>query len=292
MVTLVIGASGLVGYEFYRQMRRDRGWRFTYRNWPVGGFMRLDATDRDGLHSALGSVRPDTIILPAGMSDVNRCESEPGPAARQNIGILKNTIDGVRENGLACRIAFFSSDYVFNGDSGPYCEGDSPDPVNQYGEMKLECERLLEGSGLRHIIIRTCGVFGWEPQRKNFCYRVLDSLGAGKELVVPEDQYYTPTYVADLVSAVLHLLGRGSGGLFHVAGPECLGRVSFARKIASSFGLPPHLIKGKPSREFPGLARRPLRAGLKMCRPEAKGIAMRPVHDALADMKARKSAEF
>ncbi|MFH0737707.1 MAG: NAD(P)-dependent oxidoreductase [Candidatus Micrarchaeota archaeon] len=281
---LVIGGSGLVGHALYQAKGVDAAWRFTYNLNRMDGMEHLDATDLGAVERMLATVSPATIILPAAMSDVNRCETDPA-SLRINTDIVENVITSAKRLAQDPLMVFFSSDYIFDGKSGPYSESDTPCPINAYGRMKLGCEKLISSSGFRHLIIRTSGIFGWEPQEKNFVYRVLKTLRAGKELILPSDQSYTPTYAKDLACAIRSLSEKNAEGVFHVCGAENIGRVSFAKRIASVFGLDGSLISGRPTSSFKDSAPRPLRAGLRTCRKGSAGVIVRGITDALEDMK-------
>jgi dTDP-4-dehydrorhamnose reductase len=290
MTTLVIGASGQVGYEFYRQNKQKDDWFYTYRSVKVDDFIQLDATDAERTEEVFSEIKPDTVILSAAMAWVDKCEKEPELARKNNVEALQNVLNSMKKHGGE-RMVFFSTDYLFDGKDGPYSENALFHPLNVYGKLKLECEQILEKSGLNYIILRTTGVFGWEKQGKNFLYRVFKNLGNNQPLVVPDDQYATPTYVKDLVSAAMKLLEGKNYGIFNVVGPEFMNRVELATKFANGFGFDASLISGKPTSEFTSVAPRPLRAGFKIDKIKSLGIKMRTVEEAVEDMKARKDED-
>jgi dTDP-4-dehydrorhamnose reductase len=290
MTSLVVGASGLIGYEFYRQNRGKKDWFYTYRNNKLDDFIQLDATDAAQTDAVVGKIRPDVLVLPAAMANVNLCEKEKETAYRNNVGIVRNCIAALKKTGKG-KIVFFSTDYLFDGKDGPYAEDARPNPINYYGKLKLMCEQELASSGLGYLILRTTGVFGWEKQRKNFLYRVLDTLGAKKELVIPNDQFATPTYVRDLVAAAMRLLELGKSGIYNIVGPEFVARDALAKRFAAFFGLETSLILAKPTSSFNDLAPRPLKAGFKAGKIAELGIRMRGIDEALRDMQARKAED-
>lgn len=285
MSSLVIGASGLVGYEFYRECGEQDKWHFTYRSKKLHDFIQLDATNAGAVSEIVGELEPSLIILPAAYANVNGCETDKELAHKNNVGIVKNVLDAAGGNA---KLVFFSTDYLFNGKSGPYDEEAAPHPLNYYGKLKLECEKLIVSSGKPHLIVRTTGIFGWEAQKKNFLYRVMDTLGAGKPLELPNDQFANATYVRDLVAATLELLDMKKSGVYNVAGSEIFSKEQLAREYAGFLKLNTSLIVGKPTTAFPSIAPRPLKGGLKIGKIEALGIRMRKVKDALADMMKRK----
>lgn len=291
MSTLVVGASGLIGYEFYRQNKERNDWHFTYNTHKLKGFMHLDATNQSEVYDVVNKIKPKTLILPAALSNVNRCEVEHEIAYKNNVGIVKNFINALNNNSVRAKIVFFSTDYLFDGTSGPYSEDSQPNPINFYGKLKLMCEKEIISSGLDYLIIRTTVVFGWEMQRKNFLYRVIDTLKRNRKLFVPNDQYGNPTYVRDLVYAVDFLLEKGYSGVYNVVGDEYINRESFAKKIALFFGLDENLIVGKPTSYFKNVAPRPLLGGLKNDKIHKIGITMKNVEEALSDMLKRKSED-
>ncbi|MFH2106767.1 MAG: sugar nucleotide-binding protein [Candidatus Micrarchaeota archaeon] len=292
MSFLVIGASGLVGYEFYRQNKSEKDWHYTYRNVAIRDFTKLDANDKKELDSVMQTFSPSTVIVPAAMAYVDGCEKDPETAQRNNVGVIENILESM-EKYSAKRIVFFSTDYLFDGKNGPYSEDSKPNPINVYGKLKLECEQKIINSGFDYLIIRTTGIFGWEKQGKNFTYRLRNTLSSGKELVVPNDQFANYTYVRDLVSATLALLKKNANGIFNVAAPEVIDRETLAKRMAPFFifNLNSNLIKGVPTSSLNGVAPRPMNGGLSIDKIISMGIRMMNLEDALKDMIARKKED-
>lgn len=253
-------------------------------------FLKLDATNQEELDEALDKLKPELVIVPAAMPNVNKCEQEPELSHKNNVELIENVITTMKKYD-GRKIVLFSTDYLFNGKNGPYSEDETPNPLNIYGKHKLECEKEIIASGLDYLIVRTTGIFGWEKQRKNFMYRVIDTLNRKEDLIIPNDQFANPTYVKDLVSATMILLKEGKNGIFNVAGPEIMERETLARRIARFYNLDESHIIGQPTSYFRGLANRPLNSGLRIDKIRSLGICMRTVEQALEDMKIKKSEE-
>src|SRR5262249_48643209 len=136
------------------------------------------------------------------------------------------------------------------------------------------------------LVVRTSWVYGPERQGKNFAYQLARTLTEGRSLVCPSDQRSSPSYGPDVARAVVQLVEQGRSGLVHVAGPEGLDRVAFARALAESVGLESRLISGKITAELAQGAPRPLSGGLLTPRLDAwlPGV-MRPLDGALADFR-------
>jgi dTDP-4-dehydrorhamnose reductase len=232
----------------------------TYRHDPPAAAVQLDITDADAVRAAITRVRPRAVFLAAADAYVERCEREPEATRRVNVEAPRTIGELMAE--IDALLVVFSSEYVFDGTAGRYSEGDDRHPINEYGRQKCELEDIALATG-RGLVCRTSGVFGEDPKRKNFVCQLVDRLRAGQTFDVPSDQLVTPTYAPSLARAVVTLAQRGRTGVYHVAGPEVMGRVEFAELVAEAFGLDRSLIRPRATRELGLSAVRPERAGLR-----------------------------
>lgn len=289
---LVIGASGLVGTHLLRQLAQA-GLEVagTFWHFPQPGLWPLDVRDGRSVEELAASLRPQVIYVPAGFTHVDRCETEAPAAYAVNVAGLWNVIRAANRVG-AC-LVYFSSDYVFDGQAGPYDETAPPRPLSEYGRQKVLGELGVALLARDYLIVRTTVVYGWEVQGKNFVLRLLSSLREGKPLRVPHDQVGTPTYGPNLAAATIELAMSGGRGLFHIAGPERVSRYEFACAAARAFHLPAGLIQAVATAELGQAARRPLQAGLRVER--VQGVLSTPLlgyREGLAHMaSAREEAD-
>src|SRR5205807_4592801 len=113
---------------------------------------------------------------------------------------------------LGCTLIHFSTDYVFGLDESratPLDEESPPGPVSIYGLSKLAGEYLVRAICPRHLVIRTCGLYGvWGSGGKgsNFVESMLRRAAEGKPLRVVADQVCTPTYTVDVATALAALV--------------------------------------------------------------------------------------
>jgi dTDP-4-dehydrorhamnose reductase len=271
MKLLVVGASGLIGGNLLRAARENGHEALgTYAACPDPGLAHLELGDQAAAERILDEYQPDVVVCCAAWSWVDGCETSPERAFRDNVDLP------VRLAKLASarevRFVHFSSSYVFDGTSGPYDENAAPHPLSVYGRTKLESERqILEATGGTALIARTMGVYGEEFRRKNFVYQVVDRLRAGKEMVVPSDQYGNATHATDLAAMILLLLEkRIAGGVWNVAGPEpALARKDFALRIAREYALDEGLLRFVSTEELGQSALRPQQGGLRIERTVA-----------------------
>lgn len=282
LTALVVGASGQVGAALQRALPDATG---TYHTRPRQGLRRLDANDAKGLRRLLDETRATTLFFPAAQAGVDWCELHPAEAERDNLGPLAVALAVARERGVF--VVTYSSDYVFDGVAGPYVETDATHPISVYGHIKLRVEEMALAAGA--AVVRTTGVFGYEAgEPKNFVLRLVASLRRGERVRVPSDQLSTPTYSDDLAHASVLIADARAAGVWHVAGPDVLSRVDFARRAAAAFGVSDAGIDTMMTAALAQPAPRPLRSGLRCDKLRDRfGFAPRSVNDALADLRAR-----
>lgn len=252
----------------------------TYRSRALPGLRHLDASNADAVRRLLAETSATRIFFPAAEPHVEWCEAHPSEARARNLLPLRVTLEAARGIPLVS----FSSDYVFDGRSGPYAEDAETNPLSVYGRIKLEVERLTLAAG--QTLVRTTTVWGPElPPGKNFVLRLIASLRRGERVVVPADQVSTPTYARDLARAAMPL--PGTGGIWHLAGPQLLSRSDFARLVAREFALDESLVEPVPTSTLGQLARRPLHGGLRSERAlPAAAVPHRSLVVTLAELRA------
>jgi dTDP-4-dehydrorhamnose reductase len=262
---LVVGAGGQVGGALRRAL--GAGTVGTWRDPPPGGLVAdLEALGASpGLaDDLLGRSGASVVHIAAGMTHVDGCEDDPGRARLVNRDAPAALARAARSAGA--RTVYFSTEYVFDGRAGPYGEDDRVNPLSAYGRTKLEGEEAVRAEDSRSLVVRTTVVYGPEEHGRNFAYQLLGRLRRGETMAAAQDQVSSPTYNADLATAVIELVGGGAEGILHVAGPEIMDRATFARRLAAAMGLDPAAIRPVATSSLGQRAPRPLDAGLRVDR--------------------------
>lgn len=294
MRAFVVGGSGQIGGQLLRGLV-DRGHEAagSYATVPHPGLIRLDAAEPPGSLASLFMDRrpPDVLFYPAGFTWVDACERDPERAFLANCDQPLRLARSAKDVGA--RFVYFSTDYVFDGDSGPNAEEDPTHPLSVYGLSKRRAEvALLEELEDLALIVRTSWVFGPERQGKNFAYQAIRSARRGDPIVCPADQRSNPSYGPDVASAAIELIERGQNGIWHVSGAETIDRPAFARAILNAFELPTDRIVSKPTAELGQIAARPLSGGLETSKlARFLSRPLRTLDDALLDFRARVSPD-
>jgi len=292
---LVIGSNGLLGQKVAEQLVRGSAARITLasvEDVPVRDllsteYIRLDLTVRKDVREVVGTVNPDVIINCAAMTNVDACETERDMAWKINVSGVEHLVEAARGKGAT--IVHVSSDYVFDGKSGPYTEDDRPEPLSYYGKSKLASENALRTSGLPHFIARTMVLYGIAPGVKaNFALWLIKSLNAGQTVRIVDDQIGNPTLVDDLAFGLLRAVELGKSGVYNIAGRDIVTRFEFAVRLAKFFGLDPKLIHPIKTAQLRQPAARPLRSGLITLKAEVDlGLKPSTIEEGLAILKSQ-----
>lgn len=228
---LVTGATGQVGWELRRTLANlgevlpaDRS--------------SLNLSHPETLRPALRQLKPALIINAAAYTAVDRAEQEPEVARAINALAPAALAQAAAELGAA--LVHISTDYVFDGTKGaPYTEEDAPNPLNVYGQTKLEGEQAVQASGAPYLLLRTSWVYG--IRGRNFLLTMLRLARERQELRVVADQVGAPTWSRPIAEAIAQIVAQGrrdpvgylaeKAGLYHLTAGGSTTWYHFARCI-------------------------------------------------------------
>ena len=220
-----------------------------------GVYEEMDVTSLNSCKLILDQYKPDIIINTAALTNVDECEKSQDLCLSVNASSLLNYINYVKEYNT--HLIHISTDFVFSGSKGRYVEKDLCNPVNHYGLSKLESEKILLDSLSNATIIRTSLIYGNHDKSSNFLNWVKSSLDRNIRLKIVDDQYRTPTFVTDLVQAVLKILNMKKYGIYHISNGERLSIYQIVCNIAKYYGYNVNLINKISSKELNQEAQRP-----------------------------------
>ncbi|WP_267899526.1 SDR family oxidoreductase [Leptospira biflexa] len=227
---LVTGSNGFVG-SFFKKNMNPLTSVFTSRS-TADGTISLDLSKYEKLKIFFSEVNPKVLIHIAGNKDVNFCEKFPKDARQINVTATQYLVELCKQHGT--KFVYLSTDYVFDGKKGNYSEIDIPLPSSEYGKMKLESEKMIQSSGIEHIIIRSGALYG---QNGKFYQWAVNSLKEGIEIEALIDSFFTPTLLDDLYEITVKLLILNFNGIIHIVGKDKVSRYQMISKIADSLAI-------------------------------------------------------
>jgi dTDP-4-dehydrorhamnose reductase len=270
----LIGAAGQLGTDLQRVL--NDAVPLTHAE--------IEITEAGSIDRALSAACPEIVVNTAAYNLVDQAEEEPERAFAINE-------KGPRLLARWCRAAqvalvHVSTDYVFGADASrktPYAESDSPGPLGVYGASKLAGEQAVMEECPRHVIVRTCGLYGQAATRAkgNFINTMLRLANERDELRVVNDQHCTPSFTGDVAAMIAALIEKNQFGLYHVTNAGATTWYDLACETFRQMEISMRVIP-IPSSEYPTKARRPSYSVLDCTRAETvTEMRMPPWQEAL-----------
>jgi dTDP-4-dehydrorhamnose reductase len=266
---LITGSNGLLGQKLVSLLTQNPDIqliatsRGTNRLSFTDGYdyQEMDITNAEKVAEVIEKNRPDAIIHTAAMTNVDQCESEKELCWTMNVKAVEYLVKSCEKHNIF--LCHLSTDFVFDGEAGPYSEEDKPSPISFYGWSKYAAEEVAKRSKCPYSIIRTVLVYGItnDMSRSNIILWVKKSLEAQKPIKVVTDQLRTPTLAEDLALGCWLSVDKKAEGIFHISGKDFLTPYEMAVKTADFFGLDKSLISRVDSSNFTQPAKRPARTG-------------------------------
>ncbi|MEM3886355.1 MAG: dTDP-4-dehydrorhamnose reductase [Candidatus Methanomethylicia archaeon] len=260
MNLLVTGASGLLGSKLVKILI-DEGYTVYsgyFGNVPKSGLpVKIDVSDESYVEKVFEFSKPDVVVHAAALTNVDLCEIKKNEAWKANVIGTKNIVKFSKK--YHAFVVYVSTDYVFKGDKGMYCEDDTPEPINYYGYTKLKGEEEIKSSLEEYCIARTSVLYGSVPAsgKTNFALWIIDKLKKKEKINVVVDQYNSPTLNTNLAIMLSEIIERKLIGVYHLAGATRISRYDFAKIVAKAFNLDKSLITPTTSDKISWTAQRP-----------------------------------
>lgn len=262
---LVTGSNGLLGQklsDLYSTLteisfmatgvgenRHPLGEKLNYRS--------LDIRDKQAVWDLFNEFQPDCVIHTAAMTNVDQCELDHPACDALNVKAVDNIIEAC--NAVNAHLVHLSTDFIFDGTSGPYSEEAQPAPLSYYGHSKLIGEELVQKHAKHWAILRTVLVYGIvsDMSRSNIVLWAKGALESGKELNVVTDQFRTPTLAEDLAMGCRLAEQHQATGIYHISGKDFMSVFELVNRVADYWKLPKNQLKPSDSSGINQPAKRP-----------------------------------
>ena len=227
MKVLVTGVAGQLGHDVMNELAK-RGYEGigsdiaeSYNGIQDGTpvvsmpYVQMDITDKASVEKVLTEVNADAVIHCAAWTAVDLAEDEDkkdkvhavNAEGTQNIAAVCKKLDS--------KMVYISTDYVFNGQGEEPWQPDCKDyqPLNVYGQSKLDGELAVSRTLDKYFIVRIAWVFG--KNGNNFIKTMLKVGKNHDKLRVVNDQIGTPTYTFDLARLLVDMIETDKYGYYH-----------------------------------------------------------------------------
>ena len=266
---LVTGSNGLLGQKLTDISLADTEIELiatsvgANRNPQTSGYIyeEFDIRDKDRLVELVERYRPDAIINTAAMTNVDTCETEKDLCKALNVDAVSILISVCEKYNI--HLIHVSTDFIFDGEDGPYLENAEPNPLSYYGLTKLQAENLLISSSARWAILRTIIVYGIvsDMSRSNIVLWAKAALEKGEPINVVNDQWRMPTLAEDLALGCILAVKKQAEGVFNVSGKDMMSILEIVERVADYYNLDKSLINPISAESLNQAAKRPRRTG-------------------------------
>lgn len=272
---LITGSNGLLGqkliYNLLERNKKSSDWniiatskgenRIREKNGYT--YLSMDIANRTDVENVFGKYLPDVVINTAAMTNVDACESDRDGAKAMNADSVQYMVGALTTLKPDCHFIHLSTDFIFDGENGPYKEEDVPNPLSWYAETKLQGEKIVEASKLKWAILRTIIVYGIvdNMSRSNIVLWAKDALTKGQKINIVDDQFRSPTLAEDLAEGCVLCAEKGATGIFHVSGKDVMSVLELVYRVADFWKLDKSLVTPVKSETIKQPAKRPPRTG-------------------------------
>ncbi|KAA3644451.1 MAG: SDR family NAD(P)-dependent oxidoreductase [Bacteroidetes bacterium] len=267
---LVTGSNGLLGQKLVHLLKGEASAfnliatsKGANRISDTKGYIyeSLDITNEKEVKRVIGKHKPDVIIHTAAMTNVDECESKKELCRTLNVEAVKYLVSAAED----CEAHFIhlSTDFVFDGEDGPYKEDDIPNPLSYYGQSKLDAEKIVEKSKTSWAIVRTIIIYGIveDMSRSNIVLWAKSALEKKQVLNIVNDQFRSPVLAEDLAMGCILIAEKNAEGIFHISGKDVMSIVELVKRVATYYNLDDSYIHEISSKSLNQAAKRPPRTG-------------------------------
>ncbi len=288
MKVFVTGVGGQLGHDVMNELH-NRGHECVGSDvastcaHTAFSYIPLDITDKAAVLSTISEVKPEAVIHCAAWTAVDAAEDEENRDTVKAVNALGTQYLAEACKLSGCKMMYISTDYVFNG------QGDTPwepdcrefEPLNVYGQTKLDGERAVQNTLDKFFVVRIAWVFG-----KNGNNFIKTMLRLGKKydtMRVVCDQIGTPTYTFDLSRLLVDMIETEKYGFYHATNEG--GYISwydFAAEIFRQAGYTTNVLPVTTKEYGLSKAARPFNSRLEKSKLQKAGFAPLPTwQDAL-----------
>jgi dTDP-4-dehydrorhamnose reductase len=271
MKILITGSNGLLGQKLVYRLVEDTSVELIatargenrLRLQEGYTYVSMDISNDENVQAVIKAIKPDCIIHTAAMTNVDACESEQAACRKLNVDAVSYLVKAIENHSPQTHFVHLSTDFIFDGEDGPYDELATPNPVSFYGQSKLDAERVVQSSSISWAIARTIIVYGITDNmsRSNIVLWTKQNLEQHKPINVVTDQFRSPTLAEDLAEGCILIAKQKATGVYNLSGPVTYSILELVTIVADYFHLDKSYIQPVTSQSLNQPAKRPPRTG-------------------------------
>jgi dTDP-4-dehydrorhamnose reductase len=264
---LITGSNGLLGQKLVLLLKKNHSLLATSTGDNIINdkseytYASLDVTDKKSVENIFQSFKPEVVINTAAMTNVDACEDEKDKCYEINVKAVQTLTNLCQESNT--HLIHISTDFIFDGQLGPYKEDDLANPLSYYGKSKYQSELVLRESKAKWTILRTIILYGTADnlQRNNIVLWGRKALQQGQPLNIIDDQFRSPTLAEDLAQGCQLAFEKSAFGIFHISGKDIMSIFEMVERMADFYKCDKSNINKISSDTLNQKAKRPPKTG-------------------------------
>lgn len=267
---LITGSNGLLGQKILHKLRTNPNFDLIAtsqgenRVSVTEGYIyeSLDITSPNEVEAIFDKYQPDVVINTAAMTNVDACEDNKEQCWEINVKAVELLLNQAKKHN--CHLIHLSTDFVFDGEDGPYKETDKPNPLSYYAKSKVASEELLLKSEYKNTAIaRTIIVYGVGENlsRGNIVVWAKGAMEKQEPLTIIDDQFRSPTLAEDLADGCILIAEKKATGIYHLSGKDTMSILELVYRVADYYGLDKSCVTPIKTATLNQTAKRPPKTG-------------------------------
>ena len=238
---LITGSNGLLGQKLVHLLKQKNNVIASSKgaclisNQSDFSYQSLDITDENAIFETFEKYKPDAVINTAAMTNVDGCEDDKELCDKINVTAVEFLANACEQYNS--HLIHISTDFIFDGEKGPYAEDDKANPLSYYGLSKWKSEHIVQKSTCKWTILRTIILYGTAEnlQRNNIVLWGRKALKDGQELNIIDDQFRSPTLAEDLAEACRLVIEKQATGVYNASGKDIMSIYEMVERMADFY---------------------------------------------------------
>ncbi|MDG1916263.1 MAG: SDR family oxidoreductase [Flavobacteriales bacterium] len=264
---LITGSNGLLGQKLVHLLKEKNNVIASSKgsclisNQSDFIYHSLDITDEEAIFETFEKYKPDAVINTAAMTNVDGCEDQKELCDKINVRAIEYLSKACEQYDT--HLIHISTDFIFDGENGPYSEDDIANPLSYYGLSKWKSEKVLQDSSCKWAILRTIILYGTAEnlQRNNIVLWGRKALKEGQTLNIIDDQFRSPTLAEDLAQACRLVVEKQATGIYNASGKDIMSIYEMVERMADFYQCDKSQINRISSSTLNQKAKRPPKTG-------------------------------
>lgn len=230
---LIIGVDGLLGNYLFTKLSKYFKVLGTSRKKKSSNIFKFDILN-PFTDLKISWEKIDYVIIAAACSKVDFCELYPDYSNEVNFIATTNIVRELKKRNIP--VILFSSEYVFDGESGNYTELSKRCPITNYGKQKKQLEDFVTNYYEKSTVFRISKISTLK-YKNSFLYKMVEEMKNNFDYRAAEDQFFTPINIEDCGKIILSAIQRNIFGIYNLCGIENYSRYTLALKLKSNLML-------------------------------------------------------